>query len=297
MKFGIIANLTKSIVPRILPDFLEELKRRNIEAVLTDEIARRLELNHLGFPSFPVEEIGHRCDMVLTFGGDGTMLRAARDVNESGVPLLGVNIGRFGFLTEISVKELYTKLDDLIDGRYSIEDRMALVARVGFGLDSYTDRFFALNDVVLHKGEFARMILIEVYVEDEYLNTYHADGMIVCTPTGSTGYSLSAGGPLLTPDMEAIVITPICPHSLSQRPLVVRSERRIRIKAHSEREEMILAVDGQQVKKIGREHLIEVFRADKPVRLVKCSGNSFYQILRTKLNWGETSRRFFGSLH
>jgi NAD+ kinase len=297
MKFGIIANLTKSIVPRILPDFLEELKRRNIEAVLTDEIARRLELNHLGFPSFPVEEIGHRCDMVLTFGGDGTMLRAARDVNESGVPLLGVNIGRFGFLTEISVKELYTKLDDLIDGRYSIEDRMALVARVGFGLDSYTDRFFALNDVVLHKGEFARMILIEVYVEDEYLNTYHADGMIVCTPTGSTGYSLSAGGPLLTPDMEAIVITPICPHSLSQRPLVVRSERRIRIKAHSEREEMILSVDGQQVKKIGREHLIEVFRADKPVRLVKCSGNSFYQILRTKLNWGETSRRFFGSLH
>ena len=295
MTIGIIANLTKSIVREILPDFLEELHKKNIRAVISAEIAGRYDLSDYKFTTAPVQELGRHCDIVIAFGGDGTMLRAARDVNKTGVPLLGVNVGRFGFLTEISVQELYRKLDDLTEGKYTIEDRMALHASVFQFKDQERSHFFALNDVVLHKGAFARVILIRVQVGGEFLNTYLADGMIICTPTGSTAYSLSAGGPLLTPDMQALVITPICPHSLSQRPLVVCSDNVISMRAHSEKKETIISVDGQEVMKISDEDTVEVKKAPNPVRLVKISGNSFYQVLRTKLNWGEDPKRFFGS--
>ena len=296
MTVGIIANLTKTIVREILPDFLEELQKKKIPAVITDEVARHVDLPGYSFPAYPVQELGHHCDVALAFGGDGTMLRAARDVNSTGVPLLGVNVGRFGFLTEISVQELYRKIDDLVAGNFKIESRMALNASVFQFDDQERQYFFALNDVVLHKGDFARVIMIRVEVGNEFLNTYLADGMIICTPTGSTAYSLSAGGPLLTPDMEALVITPICPHSLSQRPLVVRSDNIIRMRAYSEKRETIISVDGQEVMTITDKDSVEVRKADNPVRLVKISGNSFYQVLRTKLNWGEDPKRYFGSM-
>lgn len=291
MTLGIIANLSKETVVEILPEFLHLLQNRRIPAVVTEEIACHINVDRLKFNSFPANELGNHCDLVIAFGGDGTILSAAKNVSPAGIPILGVNVGRFGFLAEISVGELNEKLDDLIAGNYLIEDRMALEASVVRNLDKYS--YFAFNDVVLEKGGFSRTILIETYIDNEYLNTYNADGLLICTPTGSTAYSLSAGGPLLTPDMRAMVINPICPHSLSQRPLVIRDDKIVRFKAWSEKRKMLLSVDGQAVLQIGEEHLIHVRKATRPVKLVKCSGNSFYQVLRTKLNWGEPPQKFF----
>jgi NAD+ kinase len=229
--------------------------------------------------------------MVIAFGGDGTILSTAKDVSPTEVPILGVNVGRFGFLAEISVEELYEKLDQLIEGDYLIEDRMAIETTITKDLDKYS--YFAFNDVALEKGGFSRTILIETYINEEYLNTYNADGLLICTPTGSTAYSLSAGGPLLTPDMKALVINPICPHSLSQRPLVISDDKVVQFKAWSEKREMLLSVDGQSVLKVTEDHLIQVKRAAQSVKLVKCSGNSFYHVLRTKLNWGEPPKKYY----
>ncbi len=291
MIFGIIANLSKSAVKEILPDFLQRLHTRSISAVVTQEIASRFDLNPQHFPAYPENQLGEHCDLVIAFGGDGTILSTAAVISPMDVPILGVNIGRFGFLAEISISELYEKLDDLIAGNFLIEDRMALEATVVHPSENNKNHYFAFNDVVLDKGGFSRTILIETYIDEEYLNTYNADGLMICTPTGSTAYSLSAGGPLLTPDMKALVITPICPHSLSQRPLVIRDDKVVKIKAWSEKREMLFSVDGQDVLNITEDHVIQVRKAKKPVKLVKCSGKSFYQVLRTKLNWGEFPKK------
>ena len=291
MTFGIIANLTKTAVLKILPVFLQKLKDKGLSALVTNEIADNLDIKKFGCKNYPSNKIGRYCDMIIAFGGDGTILSAAKDVINTNVAILGVNVGRFGFLAEISENELYEKLDELIAGNYLIEERMALETTVIKNSKKFS--FFSFNDVVLEKGGGSRAILIETYIDDVYLNTYNADGLLICTPTGSTAYSLSAGGPLLTPDMKAIVINPVCPHSLSQRPLVIRDDRVVHFKSLSKNRELRFSVDGQSVLKVNENHLIKVRKAKHSVRLVKCSGNSFYHVLRTKLNWGEPHKKQF----
>jgi NAD+ kinase len=291
MTLGIVANLSKSAVLDILPEFIRKLYEKRIPVVVTKDIESKLELTNLHLKTCTSNELGQHCGMVIAFGGDGTILSAAKAVSPTEIPILGVNVGRFGFLAEISVDELYEKLDQLVAGDYLIEDRMAIETTITKDLDKHC--YFAFNDVVLEKGGFSRTILIETYINEEYLNTYNADGLLICTPTGSTAYSLSAGGPLLTPDMKALVINPICPHSLSQRPLVIRDDKVVQFKAWSEKREMLLSVDGQSVLRVTEDHLIQVKKAAKSVKLVKCSGNSFYHVLRTKLNWGEPPKKFY----
>jgi len=285
MVLGIIANLGKRAVWEIVPQFLRWLKERGIQAVVTTEIGEQMPLGDLHPKRVSRKHLGDHCDLVIAFGGDGTILCAARDVSQSGVPILGVNVGRFGFLAEISVEELYEKMDDLLAGRYEIHERLALQATVeGAGKKSHC---FALNDVVLDKGGFSRTILIETFIDDKYLNTYNADGLIIATPTGSTAYSLSAGGPLMTPNMKALLITPICPHSLAQRPLIIPEDKTIRIQARSDFKEVLLSADGQAICKLTENEVVRVRKADYPVKLVELSGKTFYEVLRTKLNWGE----------
>ena len=185
-----------------------------------------------------------------------------------------------------NVKEIAEKLDDLVAGKFEIENRIALTTSMTNN-DSIRNGHFAVNDVVLQKGGFAKTLLIETYIGDEYLNTYNADGIIISSPTGSTAYSLSAGGPLVAPGMEAMVITPICPHSLSQRPLVIKDDLVIKILASSEKGDMLLFVDGEERFKVKQKQAVYVQKSQWPVRLIKCSGNSFYKVLRTKLSWGE----------
>lgn len=291
MRIGISANYHKKKVLSILPEFLSALCKKNIDTIITPEISEIVDMSKCKVRAVPIEELGRNCDIAIAFGGDGTILSTARDLSVFGIPILGVNVGRFGFLTEISVAELYLQLDSILAGNFDVEDRMALETWVSENSKQKNQKYIAFNDVVLNKGASARTLLIETYVGDEYLNTSNADGIIVSSPTGSTAYSLSAGGPLLSPDMDAILITPICPHSLSQRPLVIRGDLKIRITARSEKGEMLLSVDGQDVLSTTEGQTIHVEKAEHPVRLVKCSGNSYYKVLRTKLNWGESPVR------
>ncbi len=287
-RLGIVANLSKQKARETIPVFLRMLHKKQIPAVITTTIQRELDVHEFGLDAYPRSEIGLHSDLVIAFGGDGTMLSTAREVSHTQVPILGVNLGRFGFLAEISIEELYHLIDAIAVGEFDVQSRMAIQARV---IQKSRERlFFAFNDVVLDRYSSSRTILIDTYINDEYLNTYNADGIIISSPTGSTAYNLSAGGPLLAPDMEALIVTPICSHSLSQRPLVIHPKRTIRIKARSEGRKMLFTADGQDVVTVMEEDVIEVQKAPFPVKLVKCSGKSFYEILRTKLNWGENRK-------
>lgn len=285
MTFGIVANLGKQKAREAIPIFLGLLAEKGIPAVVTTSIRRELDIEAFNPSDYHRSEIGFHCDIVIAFGGDGTMLSTAREVSHTQVPILGVNLGRFGFLAEISIKELYEQVEKIASGNYEVETRMALEARVFHGAKERT--FFACNDVVLDRYSSSRTILIDTYIDGEYLNTYNADGIIISSPTGSTAYNLSAGGPLLATDLEALIVTPICSHSLSQRPLVINPRRTIKIKARSEGRKMLFTADGQDVLDVTEKDVIEVQKSRYPVKLVKFSGKSFYQVLRTKLNWGE----------
>lgn len=285
MTIGIVANLNKQKAREAIPHFLELLNRKDIPAVVTAAIRRELNVKAFDVPDYPRSEIGFHCDLVIAFGGDGTMLSTARDVSHTQVPILGVNLGRFGFLAEVSVEELFNQIDRFAGGDFGVETRMALEARVFQGKKER--RFYAFNDVVMDRYSSSRTILIDTYIDNDYLNTYNADGIIISSPTGSTAYNLSAGGPLLTPDLEALIVTPICSHSLSQRPLIIHAEHTITIRARSEGRKMLFTADGQDALNVLEKDTIEVRKSPYPVKLAKISGKSFYEVLRTKLNWGE----------
>ena len=269
-----------------LADFVVELEEwlrdRGVRAALDPQAARWK--GEQG-PSF--EEIAGKVDLVIVLGGDGTLLAAARAVGERPVPILGVNLGSLGFLTETSSDELYPALEDVLAGRYRVEERMRLEVsgeRAGRGLG----RFLALNDAVIGKSALSRMVELEVLADGAPVTTYHADGLIVATPTGSSAYSLSAGGPLLLPELEAIVLTPICPHTLTQRPLVLPKSSQVEIRVHLQRgAEVYLTVDGQVGEALAEGDLVRVHRAEHPVRLLVPPGRNRFQVMRAKLRWGE----------
>ncbi|NOY77013.1 MAG: NAD(+)/NADH kinase [Calditrichaeota bacterium] len=287
MTIGIVANLNKQKARDAIPYFLDLLKTKAIPAVITSTIRRELNVNAFDVADYPRSEIGFHCDVIIAFGGDGTMLSTARDVSHTQAPILGVNLGRFGFLAEVSIEELFSQIDRIAAGDFTVEARMALEARVFQG--KRERRFYAFNDVVMDRFSSSRTILIDTYIDNDYLNTYNADGIIISSPTGSTAYNLSAGGPLLAPDLEALIVTPICSHSLSQRPLVIHPDRTIKIRARSEGRKMLFTADGQDALNVSEKDTIEVRKSPYPVKLLKISGKSFYQVLRTKLNWGENN--------
>lgn len=281
MKFGIIANTSKEKVWEIIPQLVEWLSQKGVDFVLASDLAERTHVPGLEYVNR--ELLGELCDMIITLGGDGTILSTVRYVGESETPILGVNIGRLGFLAEITTDELFQGMENILKGSYKIERRMVLKAEiVGKGR-----KLCALNDIVLNRGDFSRTIKVETYVDGEHLNAYIGDGLIIATPTGSTAYSLSAGGPIVAPTLEAIIINPICPHDLAARPIIVPADKVIKIVGTSEHPEMLLCADGQEDCKLMSGEAVEVRKADYSIRLVECLGKSFYHLLRTKLNWGE----------
>jgi NAD+ kinase len=246
----------------------------------------------IGRRSLPVlDETGFppEVSMVLALGGDGTVLSAARMVGESELPIFGVNLGHFGFLTTSSIEEFIGDLDRILKGNYQVEDRMVLEARV-VSSEGTECRYTALNDFVLHKGSLTRPIVINLKAGDELVGVFPADGTIISTPTGSTAYSLSANGPILYPLMEAVAITPICPHTLAVRPLVVPVEIPITISEQSSHHDVQLTVDGQESRNISEDDRVVVGRAGHVTRLVKPFTGSFFFRLRSKLKWGERER-------
>jgi NAD+ kinase len=232
-------------------------------------------------------DIPSRVDMVIVLGGDGTLLSAARLVADSkkNVPIFGVNLGSLGFMAEVTLNELYANLEKALAGKLEAEERMMLTAGVIRGnrrVSSYT----VLNDAVINKGALARMMMLEVSVNDDHVTTLKADGLILSTPTGSTAYSLSAGGPIIEPTIHCFVLTPICPHTLSNRPIVLPDNVTVRVRLVSRSEDVALTLDGQLGCPLRRYDVIEVRKAKYRVKLIKHPAKNYFEILRTKLGWG-----------
>jgi NAD+ kinase len=225
-------------------------------------------------------------DALLTLGGDGTLLRGARIIAPHPVPILGINLGRLGFLTCCPADQLSNALMRFARGDYVTEQRMALNARVLDARGSERAQWFAMNDVVLHKGGFARMVKIVVSADGEPMATYAADGVVLSTPTGSTAYSLSAGGPVLYPTLETIVVTPVSPHTLAIRPVILPSSAEVTLQASDGPEELLVTVDGQVGTTVGGGETLSVRRASGGVLIIRFPGSSFFATMRDKLGWG-----------
>lgn len=229
-------------------------------------------------------------DLIVVLGGDGTFLHAARLAMEEEIPLLGVDMGRLGFLSEVAFHDLPAAFERIAAGDFQIEDRSMMHIQ-GFREDTLLGEFTALNDGVISKGAFARLVDLATYVDGNYLATYSADGLIVSTPTGSTAYALSAGGPLLTPELPVLVLAPICPHSLSARPIVISDTRSIRVMVEGPADlELVLAADGQEAIAVRMGDYLTFSKSPHRARLVKLSNIDFFSRLQTKLGWGPTRR-------
>jgi NAD+ kinase len=258
------------------------LKERGVEVYVEKELGKKIRHPN----SIDRTDIPKLVDVILVFGGDGTFLGVAREACKYGTPILGINLGGLGFLTEVTVDELYPMMERIIDGDYEVEDRQMLITSIRRGKKNI-GTYEVLNDVVINKGALARIIDLAIYIEDSHVTTYKADGIILATPTGSTAYSLSAGGPIVHPGIPVTIITPICPHTLTNRPLVVSSEMKVEIKVTTQEPDTYLTLDGQIGVRLKTGDLIEVKRTDTSVKLIKSPFRDFFSILKTKLMWGE----------
>ncbi len=283
MNLGLLGNPNKRAVEGVLPAYVKWLEDRGVEYVLSREFSHLPGLE--GKRTCEPEEVARRSEIVLSFGGDGTLLNTVKLLKGRETPVLGVNLGGLGYLTEVGPGEVYQRTDDLLEGRWTIERRMILEARIEDEVDS--GPWYALNDVVVDKGGYARMILLRTTIDGVFLNTYSADGMLVSTPTGSTGYSLSAGGPIVEPKMAGFIVHPINPHSLTNRPLMISDDKEVRVEAHSEEGHVVVSVDGQVVAKPPSGRTVIVRRAKFSACLVNFEGRYFYDVLRQKLGWGD----------
>jgi NAD+ kinase len=227
-----------------------------------------------------------RADLVIVLGGDGTMLHAARLLGGSRAPILGVNLGSLGFTTEVAPEELFHRLDEVFAGRYRVDERMKLACKLFRGAEVVLEEE-VLNDVVLSKGALARIADHEMLIDGEYVTTYKADGVIISTPTGSTAYALSAGGPIVHPSMDCVVVSPICSHALTQRSLVVAADRTISVILQGGTQDVFITIDGQVGQPLREGDRVEVRRSESRFRLIRNPAMSYWQVLRQKLHWGE----------
>ncbi len=279
---GIIAKHTDPSAKTIVSDLCRWLEQRGKDVVLDRETA-----GLLGRPDGIVRSrIPEQCDFLIVIGGDGTLLSAARVVGTTGKPILGVNLGSLGFMTAITLEELFPVLERIFHNEIDFDERMMLVAhvhRLGERVANYT----VLNDVVINKGALAKIIDIKATVGEELLSSFKADGLIISTPTGSTGYSLAAQGPIIYPTLHSILITPICPHMLTFRPLVVPDDRVVRAELVSKETDVFLTLDGQVGFGLRQDDVIEVRKAHATLRFFRSPFRDYFTVLRTKLKWGE----------
>ncbi|MHB8252776.1 MAG: NAD(+) kinase [Acidiferrobacter sp.] len=257
------------------------LEARTLEIVVEAETAVALNLTHA--KSCPLDRIGDAIDLAIVLGGDGTLLNVARTLATHRIPLIGINAGRLGFLADVSTDNM-GMIDDILDGYYQTEERFLLSADIVRDGQIVLTRL-AFNDVVVNKGELARLIEFETYIDTQFVSGSRADGVIVATPTGSTAYAMSAGGPILHPTLAAIVLVPICPHTLSNRPIVVHSASHVEIVLVSDQSAHV-TFDGQSSFSLHNTDRVRVRRAEIPVTLIHPEGRNHYEVLRQKLNWG-----------
>jgi len=236
--------------------------------------------------SYPKREMAALADLLVVLGGDGTMLAAARLLEGRATPILGVNTGGLGFLTEVTPDEIYKALDSIFENAYTVEERLMLRSRITRH-GQQVGGASVLNDVVLSKGTLTRMVQMEIRINRQFVTGLRGDGLIISTPTGSTAYSLSSGGPILNPAVHAVILTPICPHTLTNRPIVIPQDARIEIFISSREEGAMATFDGQVGISLRHEDMIEVSASDHYANLIRFPERTFYEVLRKKLKWGD----------
>lgn len=280
---GIISRPRRSNLSEVVPSLLKWLDGRGIRVTYDQETAGSVTKPSDGRTR---EQVAAASDLLLVLGGDGTLLAAARVAAPKGIPILPINMGSLGFLTSFMLEELYPALEDILAGRLTISERVMLhveLHRNGKSLDKQS----VLNEVVINKGALARMIELELIIDNDFVCRYRADGLIVASPTGSTAYSLSAGGPIVHPTVESFIITPICPHTLSDRPVVVRDTSIVEMKLSAGTESVFLTLDGQKGIPLQATDRVRISRAHEMLKLIQTPNKSYFEILRNKLKWGE----------
>jgi NAD+ kinase len=280
-KIGIICKTGRPEPQEIVKELLPWLRQKGYETIVDADAAAGLDIK-----GYSRSEVAAAADVVLVLGGDGTMLSVSRLVAGRGIPILGINLGTMGFITEINRDEIYDAVDAMLSGGCAVEERMMLNAaihRLGEKIAEYT----VLNDVVINKGALARIIDLETFVNGMYVTTYKADGLVISTPTGSTAYSLSAGGPIIYPTLGSIVLTPICPHTLTNRPIVLPDDFKVAITLKTQSADVYLTLDGQVGFSLMKDDVIEITKSESKTRLLIPCERDYFEILRNKLKWGE----------
>jgi NAD+ kinase len=287
-RIGIISKQNKPEAISVIQNLVEWLRPKEVEVFVEDGTGRLLDPGLSGSYLNPMEreEIPKHVEMVIVLGGDGTLLSVARQVWNRKLPILGVNLGGLGFLTEIALEELYPVLEKILKGDFQTNEREVLHASVVRKGQKIAD-YIILNDAVVNKGALARIIDLETTIDGEYLATFQSDGLIISTPTGSTAYNLSAGGPIVFPSLHTIIITPICPHTLTNRPIILPDDLMIRTMLKSKNQEVFLTLDGQLGFPLEFEDVVEVKKAEGCILLIKSPYRQYFELLRQKLKWGE----------
>jgi NAD+ kinase len=280
---GIISRPRREQLSAVIPPLLQWLDAHGIRALLDEETGSSVDQSATARTR---QELAGESDLLLVLGGDGTLLAAARVAAPHGTPLLPINMGSLGFLTSFTLEEMFPALEETLAGRSSVSERVLLrvdLVRAGQIVDGQR----VLNEAVINKGALARMIDLELKIDGAFVCRYRADGLIVATPTGSTAYSLSAGGPIVHPSVESLIITPICPHTLTDRPLVVRDSSSVEVSLSGDAESVFLTLDGQKGIPMQSGDCVRIVRAPERLKLIQPPRKSYFDILRSKLKWGE----------
>ena len=283
--FGIWANTDKPAFWKVLPDIISWAKNKSIDLFITTRIESQLKDHDFDYQLIESADDFVKLDFILTLGGDGTILSLARAVGDRGTPILGVHLGELGFLAEVVLEDMFTRLDEVVAGDYNIQKRMVIKCIVNNGTEPQT--FYALNDIVVDRGKSHRLLNCELLANDDFVAKYKADGLIVATPTGSTAYSLASGGPIVIPTFGSMVVTPICPHTLTLRPIVFPDDQILEISFPEDGEkDMALAVDGQVNEYLESTAKVVIQKAPYKINMVNFTDSNYFNTLRTKLGWG-----------
>jgi NAD+ kinase len=286
-RIGIVLKPHQPDALKTICELAEWLAARGIELLGGPEIDRERIEHETGCPVPEVEseKLAEAVDLILVLGGDGTMIATARMVGDAEVPVLGVNYGGLGYLTEFRIEELFTALESILSSNYRLDKRVMLSVELMHGAESIT-RNRVLNDVVINKSALARIIEIEAFLNQQFVSSFRADGLIISTPTGSTAYNLSAGGPVIFPSMNAVVITPICPFTLSNRPIVVPDDAVIELRLKTDNEDVSLTLDGQVGIPLAVDDRVVIRKSRTTFNLIQPSNRNYFDVLRDKLRWG-----------
>jgi len=293
MKVAIYGQYYQNSTEPIIKDIFLFFKSNNVEMVIEENFLKMLyekELIKKEYNTFsPSTSLDDSFEMLISIGGDGTLLRAATLVRDSGVPILGINAGRLGFLATVQKENIGSFLQFVIEKNYTTSERTLLSLTCEPEIESISKLNFAMNEVTVSRKDTTSMITVETYLNNEYLNSYWADGLIISTPTGSTGYSLSCGGPLLTPDVKSLVITPIAPHNLTARPLVIPDDTEIKLRISGREDQYLVSLDSR-ISSVKNESVLTIKKTNFKIKMVEIPGETFLKTLRNKLLWGEDKR-------